>query len=112
MGDFDTIKQHFSKLKQYEIGQKQLQVAQVRQKENLDTVLHKIYADQIAGTITREQVRENLAVELHKFGMQAENLNKIEASILCERAKLEAQIFNQIKWKYTNFYRKMSLINT
>lgn len=50
MGDFDTIKQHFSKLKQYEIGQKQLQVAQVRQKENLDTVLHKIYADQIAGT--------------------------------------------------------------
>ena len=98
MGDFNTIKQHFSKLKQYEIGQRQLQVAQIRQKENLDTVLHKLYADQIAGTLSREQVRENLAVELHKFGMQAENLSKNEANILCERAKLEAQIYEACRF--------------
>ncbi len=105
----DKIENHLNKLKQFQTGKQRVEVEQQVSKAQLDASLHNLYAEQIAGKVTKDEFGKRLYSVLNNFQSTTDTLSRNEAKIEVERAKLEAQLFEACQFDTRTLTKEMAV---
>ncbi len=105
----EKIENHLQKLKQFQTGKQRVAAEQRVNKAQLDAFLHNLYAEQIAGKVTKEQFRNRLYSVLDNYQSATDALGRNEAKLEVERAKLEAQLFEACQFDTRTLTKEMAV---